>query len=212
MIAALVAVLGVGIGAWVLFGGDSQTESDEDIATLPTQEDDQPVTNGAGGQAVARGNAGSAAAASAALPQQGNAFGNWNVVCQKAAQGAQACFANAVLRDDDNRPQLAVSISAPRGQPPLSVATIMPPWGVSLPNGVEIQLDEGNVYRVPFYTCMPSGCRAEFRMVDSFQADMQEAKRLRISMLIDDSRQLRATVDLAGYRDAYGQLLERSKR
>lgn len=153
------------------------------------------------------------AARPAAVPQPvPEKFESWSLRCFQDAKGGQACRIEALVMDANNRPQLALIVRPPAAadQPP--VGTLTPPWGVLLARGLDMQVDGQPALRVPIRTCFPSGCIADFSLIDSINAQWQKGATLKVTMAAANGQPLSIDVPLAGYPKAYARLLEKSKR
>lgn len=139
-------------------------------------------------------------------------FEQWQVICFQNPQGAEACRAQAVVRDKNQRPELAVTVQAPATAGGLPVAAITPPWGILLSRGLVLQVDGQAAVQIPIRTCYPSGCRADFTLIESLNGQLQKGKTLKVSMATAGGQALAIDVPLAGYPKAYARLLEKTKR
>ena len=139
-------------------------------------------------------------------------FESWEMRCFQDAQGAQACRIQTVIREQNNRPQLAVVVRPPAAadQPP--VATVTPPWGVLLARGIDMQVDTRAALRIPIRTCLPSGCLADFSLIDTLNSQLLGGATLKLTMAAANGQALTIDVPLAGYAKAYARLMEKAKR
>jgi invasion protein IalB len=153
------------------------------------------------------------AARPAAVPQPvPETFEKWTLRCFQDAKGAQSCRIETIVREADNRPQLAVVVRPPAAadQPP--IATVTPPWGVLLARGIDLQVDTQPAVRIPIRTCMPTGCLADFSLIETINGQWQKGTTLKLTMAAANGQALTIEVPLAGYPKAYARLLEKSKR
>ncbi|MGE0152937.1 MAG: invasion associated locus B family protein [Reyranellaceae bacterium] len=139
-------------------------------------------------------------------------FEKWTLRCFQDAKGNQACRIETVVREQNNRPQLAVVVRPPAAADQPAVATVTPPWGVLLARGIDLQVDTQPAVRVPIRTCLPTGCLADFSLIESLNNQWQKGTTLKLTMAAADGQSLTIEVPLAGYPKAYARLLEKSKR
>jgi invasion protein IalB len=154
-----------------------------------------------------------AAARPAAVPQPvPETFEKWTLRCFQDAKGVQACRIETVVLEANKRPQLAVTVRPPAdaSQPP--VATVTPPWGVLLARGIDMQVDGQPAMRIPVRTCLPTGCLADFSLIETISGQWQKGATLKLTMAAANGQLLSIDVPLAGFPKAYARLLEKSKR
>lgn len=154
-----------------------------------------------------------AAARPATVPQPvPETFEKWTLRCFQDAKGVQACRLEFVVLEANNRPQLAVTVRPPADatQPP--VATVTPPWGVLLARGIDMQVDGQQAMRIPVRTCLPTGCLADFSLIDTINGQWQKGTTFKLTMAAANGQPLSIDVPLAGFPKAYARLLEKSKR
>lgn len=139
-------------------------------------------------------------------------FDQWQVACAQDAQGGQACRVQHVVLDQDKRPQLAIVVRPAAAADQLPVATITPPWGISLAQGITLQVDNLPASRIPIRTCLPSGCLADFTLVEALNGQMQKGTALKLTMTAANNQPVTIEAPLAGFAKAYARLLEKTKR
>jgi invasion protein IalB len=154
-----------------------------------------------------------AAARPATVPQPvPETFEKWTLRCFQDAKGAQACRIETVVLEANNRPQLAITVRPPVDASQAPVATVTPPWGVLLARGIDMQVDAQQAMRIPVRTCLPTGCLADFSLIDAINGQWQKGAILKLTMAAANGQSLSIDVPLAGYPKAYARLLEKSKR
>jgi invasion protein IalB len=117
-----------------------------------------------------------------------------------------------VVRDKNQRPELAITIQAPAKAGDLPTAVVTPPWGILLARGLVLQVDTQAAVQIPVRVCYPSGCRADFTLIESLNGQLQKGTTLKVSMATTAGQALTIDVPLAGYPKAYARLLEKTKR
>jgi invasion protein IalB len=139
-------------------------------------------------------------------------FEQWQVICAQDPQGAQACRAQHVVFGKNQQPELAVTVVPPAKAGDLPVATVTPPWGILLARGLVLQVDAQAAVQIPIRICFPSGCRADFTLIESLNGQLQKGTVLKVTMIAAGGQAINVDVPLAGYPKAYARLLEKSKR
>lgn len=162
-------------------------------------------------QPAARPPAAAPAAPVAPVPQPvPETFDKWQVICRQDGAGKQACQMQQVLRDN-NTSQLAFAIRPPAAAGQRPVATVIPPWGALLARGIDLQIDANPAVRVPIRVCLPSGCVADFTLVEAMEQQMQKGTNLKITMAAANGQATSLEVPLAGFGKAYARMVEKSK-
>lgn len=140
-------------------------------------------------------------------------FEQWSVICVANVQGQENCRAEHVVRGGNrNAPQMVFRINPPAANQQLSVATIIPPWGILLAQGVVMQVDSGQALRAPVRTCIPQGCLADFTLVETLQTSLQKGTKAKITVVGTDGKPVAVDIPLAGYPQAYARLLAKAKK
>jgi len=139
-------------------------------------------------------------------------FEQWEVICYQNPQGQQACRMQHVVRDKSQQPELVVSVQAPAKAGDLPVAMVTPPWGILLARGLVLQVDAQAAVQIPIRLCLPSGCRADFTLIETLNGQLQKGAMLKITMAAANGQAINVDVPLAGYPKAYARLLEKTKR
>ena len=149
----------------------------------------------------------------AAVPQPvPEVFEKWSLRCFQDAKGAQSCRIETIVREQNNRPQLVVSVRPPSAENQPSVATVTPPWGILLARGIDMQVDAQPALRVAVRTCLPTGCLADFSLIDVMAAQWQKGTVLKLTMAAANGQPLTIEMPLAGYAKAYSRLIEKTKQ
>ncbi len=139
-------------------------------------------------------------------------FDKWTLRCFQDAKGNQACRIETVVREENNRPQLAVTVRPPADPSQPAVATVTPPWGILMARGIDMQVDTQQALRIAVRTCLPSGCLADFSLIETINAQWQKGTTLKLTMAAANGQPLSIDVPLAGFPRAYARLLEKTKR
>jgi invasion protein IalB len=98
----------------------------------------------------------------------------WQKFCGKGDEpnAKQVCFTGKDARTEDGRPVVGVVLIEPEGEP-IKVFRITMPLPVRLLNGARIVIDKEPAFGpVPYFTCFPNGCVAEFDGTIGFPQNM----------------------------------------
>jgi invasion protein IalB len=101
----------------------------------------------------------------------------WQKFCAKGEEpnAKQVCFTGKDARTEDGRPVVGVVLIEPDGEP-VKVFRITMPLPVRLLNGARIVIDKEPPFGpVPYFTCFPNGCVAEFDGSIGFPQNMTMA-------------------------------------
>jgi len=212
MISAL-SMTGLLLVAALSMAGQTQAQTRQQSAQQPRASAPQAATPAAPPSSVAQAAPAAPAARPAAVPQPvPEVFDKWSLRCFQDAKGTQSCRIETIIREQNNRPQLAVTVRPPREDNQPSIATITPPWGILLARGIDMQVDAQPALRIGVRTCLPSGCLADFSLIDVMAAQWQRGTMLKLTMAAANGQALTIEVPLAGYAKAYARLLEKSKQ
>lgn len=116
-------------------------------------------------------------------PAPGTGFGDWQVECEKAADGQSRCFLTQTqLLKDSNVRLLKMSLGyiGAKGEP---VLVALLPLGLDLRAGVVMRLDDGGEAPLPFQQCVQDGCIASARLDAKGLTAFMKAKTLRLGVM-----------------------------
>lgn len=173
-----------------------------------------------------------AAAGSAVAQQQGGDKGAppagmtakpstnpWFKLCTKNKvandQEIEQCLTTLEVRDDESA-QILVSVSvlinksAPEGTK--DVVLFVAPVGVFLPPGLEAQIDDQPVQKVPFMVCSPQNCLAQIEATDEIIEKLKKGSELKIAVVNPRRQKVSFPVTLSGFTNAFdGQPMSREE-
>lgn len=163
------------------------------------------------------GTAGTASAQSAASPAPDNAaaevirdtFGDWEVRCD--ARNASDCFMILTGTDSNGNPMVEMSlVKFPPGNVAVAGATAVVPLGTALPEGLVLQVDEGDRLLFIYDFCTPAGCVANLALtadqVWAMKAGFQAA--VTIASAARPNQPITVVLSLRGFTDAYNSLIQ----
>lgn len=127
-------------------------------------------------------------------------YGNWTLLCGKeGGQEAEAERCSLVLPLIQKKTQkLIFRVILTYGPQGRLVLRVDGPTGVALQRGVEFSTDSGTVYRLPFQTCLPMGCKALYLVPDDMRQELVNSKQGTIVVYALNGRQIQTVAELEG--------------
>jgi invasion protein IalB len=167
--------------------------------SAPAAKPDTPKGEGAGGEAQ---------------PQTsivGN-YGEWALVCaiKKDETGRHPCsLAQALVERESQKLVFRVIFThGPKGDLVLQVDG---PTGIALQRGLEFSPDTKKVYRLPFQTCIPRGCRAVMVVENDLKGELQASKKGSLTVFALNGQAVRTSTDLSGLTEGLAALDQRRR-
>jgi invasion protein IalB len=133
-------------------------------------------------------------------------FGDWQIRC---APDGDECFMYQLALDTEKNPVAEVSLlKLPEVAEAAAGATVVTPLGTLLPNGVVLQVDDGEARQYPFAWCSQVGCFSRFGLAESAIEGMKRGKLAKITLISVAAPERPVTLDLSltGFTDAYNAL------
>ncbi|MBV0910748.1 invasion associated locus B family protein [Rhodobacteraceae bacterium ASV31] len=153
--------------------------------------------------------AGGAMAQDAEAPAQETSQANssgWGVQCNNVAEDELRCAATMTITSAENN-QAILSISlqeAPADASPTLIVQL--PFGLDLPRGIDLVVDDGASWTFEISTCLQTGCfvvnEAEQEMIDA----MIGGGTLGVAMRASNGAETRMNVTLSGFSRAFERL------
>ena len=135
-------------------------------------------------------------------------YRDWVVQCvvQDESRERQCRMHHSLRQQENGQRILTVAIERPSESE--AVITIIPPFGLLLPDGISILVDEVPMLRLDFLTCFADGCIARASLsaesVDAMQADTSAVVRATMR----DGSNLDLEFSLMGFTAAWNRLGE----
>jgi invasion protein IalB len=137
-------------------------------------------------------------------------FGQWMLVCAniKDSAGEKPCsLAQALVERESQKLVFRVIFTyGPQGNLVLQVDG---PTGIALQRGLEFSPDAKKIYRLPFQTCVPRGCRAVLMVENALKEELKTSKKGTISVYALNGRAVQTVTDFAGLNDGLAALGKR---
>jgi len=135
--------------------------------------------------------------------------GDWQIRC--APEGNNCRMFQAGFDEEGNEIANISLQPLPEGSAALLGASVVTPLLTLLPRGVTMGIDDGVPAAYPFSWCDRAGCYARFGMTTG-QVDAMKAGTsayLSLFAIVDQSKEIRASVSLVGFTDAFDDLVAR---
>jgi len=158
------------------------------------------------GTAFAQSGNSSAAKKSAATPgtpapkaKVAGSFGNWTLLCGKKDKKAkERCSLVLPLIDKDTQ-KLVFRVILTYGPKNNLVLRVDGPTGVALQRGIEFSPDTKKIYRMPFQTCLPMGCKALLLVQDDMRKELAASKQGSITVYALNGKGVKTLASLDGF-------------
>jgi len=172
------------------------------------------TTDGANAQA------GGSSAAKKAPPAAGQpapkakvagSFGNWTLLCGKEGDQKTAkerCSLVLPLVEKETQ-KLVFRVIATYGPEGKLVLRVDAPTGVALQRGVEFSPDTQKIYRMPFQTCLPMGCKALLLIQDDMRKEMAASKQGSIAVYALNGKTIKTVAAVDGFAKGMAALDKR---
>ncbi|MCB1739278.1 MAG: invasion associated locus B family protein [Gammaproteobacteria bacterium] len=142
--------------------------------------------------------------------ENGQRFKDWMGRCEtgKDDQGKelQVCYiSQRLIMKEGKRPVLEVSVGYMQNdKQPAAFFTV--PLGVTLPPGMQIQVDEQKAVRIPFAYCRDSGCIAPMPLNDDIVGQFKAGNKATITFIDGLGQRVPVPVSLSGFTAGFNAL------
>ncbi|SES33284.1 Invasion protein IalB, involved in pathogenesis [Vreelandella subterranea] len=133
-------------------------------------------------------------------------FQDWEVRCQRNAQGPTPCaMAQLVTQPDSDQPLMQVMLDYPPqiDDPAMSFFV---PLGVRLAPGLQLSVDNGEPIQFPYQVCMEQGCRADVPIEPSMLQQLRRGNTATLSMIGPSGDRMDLDISLIGFTDAINRI------
>lgn len=164
------------------------------------------------------------AAAAAAKKPAPNAkvegsFGSWTLLCGKEGQGnkegqdkkaKERCSLVLPLVEKDSQKLVfrVIFTYGPKGQ---LVMRVDGPTGIALQRGIEFSPDTKKLYRIPYQTCLPMGCKALLIVENDLRKELTKSKQGSITVYALNGKAVRTVTSLDGFSAGMKALDKKTK-
>ena len=141
--------------------------------------------------------------ATANAPTAGSS--GWGVQCNTTADGLQCSASLTVVSSPDN--QRIISLSFQEGAGDAQPTLVMHlPFGLNLPRGVDLTVDDGEAQTFTINTCLQTGCFVVQESENALIQAMKAGNLVTVSMESSNGAETRLQVSLAGFAAAMERL------
>lgn len=139
-------------------------------------------------------------------------FGNWQINCQSTADSKenvqQVCQMSQQQTDSKSgRMVMLFAIDKPDAKTKTAAATAILPFGVDLNTPLSLQVDEIEIAKGNYVTCLPQGCLARFSVNPAMLTSLIKGKAAQLSMKAFSAEEpTNFTLSLEGFASAASRL------
>jgi invasion protein IalB len=130
-------------------------------------------------------------------------YGNWTLLCGKegdANDAKERCSLVLPLIEKESQ-KLVFRVIVTYGPQDRLVLRVDGPTGIALQRGIEFSPDTQKIYRMPFQTCLPMGCKALLLIQDDLRSEMLASKQGSITVFALNGQAVKAVAALDGFAD-----------
>lgn len=128
-------------------------------------------------------------------------FGNWTLLCGKEGDDKTAeerCSLVLPLIEKESQ-KLVFRVIVTYGPKGNLVLRVDGPTGVALQRGVEFSPDSEKIYRMPFQTCLPMGCKALLVVSDDLKKELAASKQGAITVYALNGKAVKTLTEFSGF-------------
>lgn len=129
-------------------------------------------------------------------------FQDWEVRCQRNAEGPTPCaMVQMITQPDSDQPLMQVILDYPP-QIDDPVMSFFVPLGVRLAAGLQLSVDNGEPVQFPYQVCLEQGCRADVPIEPSMLQQLRSGSTATLSMIGPRGDRIDLDISLIGFTDA----------
>lgn len=128
-------------------------------------------------------------------------FGNWTLLCGKEGEEEnvpERCSLVLPLIEKESQ-KLVFRVIVTYGPKGKLVLRVDGPTGVALQRGVEFSPDAKKIYRMPFQTCLPMGCKALLLISDDLKKELAASKQGAITVYALNGKAVQTVTEFSGF-------------
>lgn len=139
-------------------------------------------------------------------------FGNWTLLCGKEGEDKnERCSLVLPLVEKDTQ-KLVFRVIVTYGPQGKLILRVDGPTGVALQRGVEFSPDTQKIYRMPFQTCLPMGCKALLVVQDDMRKELAASTQGSITVYALNGKALSTLAAFNGFDAGMNALDEHLKK
>ena len=138
-------------------------------------------------------------------------FGGWTLLCGKEGEDKKAkerCSLVLPLVEKDSQ-KLVFRVIVTYGPKGNLVLRVDGPTGVALQRGVEFSPDTKKIYRMPFQTCLPMGCKALLLVSDDLRKELAASDKGAITVYALNGKAVQTIANVSGFAKGLAALDKR---
>jgi len=126
-------------------------------------------------------------------------FGNWTLLCGKEAQDEKERCSLVLPLVEKETQKLVFRVIVTYGPQGNLVLRVDGPTGVALQRGVEFSPDTKKIYRMPFQTCLPMGCKALLLVPDDLKKELTGSEQGAITVYALNGKAVQTIAAISGF-------------
>lgn len=136
-------------------------------------------------------------------------YGNWTLLCGKESDSAKERCSLVLPLVEKETQKLVFRVIVTYAPEDKLVLRVDGPTGVALQRGIEFSPDTQKIYRMPFQTCLPMGCKALLLIEDDMRKQMLASKQGSITVFALNGRPIKTVAALDGFSEGMKALDKR---
>ncbi|WP_045835441.1 invasion associated locus B family protein [Hyphomicrobium sp. 99] len=137
-------------------------------------------------------------------------IGDWLVACEAPVKGRKSCGLSQTLVSEKLKTTVGM-LTIGRDQTGKLKGSLRLPVGVSLPEGVVVDLENQARLTVPYAACHRAACFASFDLTEPILAQVRKASKISATVQSTSKMPLNLTFSTRGFPDAYAAYVKESK-
>jgi invasion protein IalB len=126
-------------------------------------------------------------------------FGSWTLLCGKEAKDEKERCSLVMPLIEKETQKLVFRVIVTYGPKGNLVLRVDGPTGVALQRGVEFSPDTKKIYRMPFQTCLPMGCKALLLVPDELKKELSASKQGAITVYALNGKAVQTVTAFSGF-------------
>jgi invasion protein IalB len=126
-------------------------------------------------------------------------FGSWTLLCGKEAKDEKERCSLVMPLIEKETQKLVFRVIVTYGPKDNLVLRVDGPTGVALQRGVEFSPDTKKIYRMPFQTCLPMGCKALLLVPDELKKELAVSKQGAITVYALNGKAVQTVTAFSGF-------------
>jgi invasion protein IalB len=126
-------------------------------------------------------------------------FGSWTLLCGKEAQDEKERCSLVMPLIEKETQKLVFRVILTYGPKGNLVLRVDGPTGVALQRGVEFSPDTKKIYRMPFQTCLPMGCKALLLVPDELKKELAASEQGAITVYALNGKAVQTVTAFSGF-------------